>query len=166
MLNFKEKRDNTVGIIEKPGFYEMELTAEWAETNEKVPYINCIFTVRDDVNQEFQGKRVWDGIYKNKNTGEYNYNKIQAILETQENPKYDFEDYDAIIQHFNGLLLKAEVTIKEADERIPNSKRKNEIKYLCYGKSKFPKKLNVTATSRFEEKNNDVDVTDTEDLPF
>jgi hypothetical protein len=166
MLSFKEKKDKSVGIIEKPGYYEMELTAEWAETNNKEPYINCIYTVRDDVNQEFQGKRVYDGIYKNKNTGEYNYNKIQSILETQENPQYDFEDYDAIIQHFNGLLLKAEVIIKEADERVPNSKRKNEIKYLSYGKSKFPKKLTVAPTSRFEEKENDVDVTDTDELPF
>lgn len=166
MLNFSEKREQTYSIIEKPGFYEMELKAEWAQTNQKVDYINCIFTVRDDVNQEFQGKFVYDGIYKQKNSDEFNYNKIRAILETQENPKFDFEDYDELIQYLNGLLLKAEVVIEEADDKVPNSKRRNTIKYLSYGKSKFPKKLTVTATSRFEEKKDDVDVTFSDELPF
>ena len=166
MLNFREKKEQTRSIIEKPGFYEMELKAEWAETSNKVPYINCIFTVRDDVAQEFQGKYVYDGIYKNKNSDDYNYDKIQAIIETQPNPEYDFEDYDAVIQYFNGLLLKAEVIIKEADDKVPNSKRKNEIKYLSYAKSKYPKKLTVSAAApRFNE--NQVDVTDNPDeLPF
>lgn len=165
MLDFSQKKEKTRRIIEKPGFYEMELKAEWAETSKKVPYINCIFTVRSDVNQEYQGMYVYDGIYKSSTTGDFNYDKIQALIETQVKPNYQFEDYDELIQHFNGLLLRAEVLIEEADDNVPNSKRKNVIKYCSYAKTNHPTKGSVSTPSRFDTQPTTTDVSDDE-IPF
>lgn len=102
------------------GDYEVSLEAEWAKTKTSgEPYINCKFTIRKDVDQKFGGRMVFDGIYKNKTTGEYNSSKINAILAAIPCAKMDFDDYDGLIQYINGQNMIISIKTQEAQGDYP-----------------------------------------------
>ena len=124
----------------EPGRYEVEVhSAEWAQTrNTKEEYINLIFQIRKDVEQTNKGRLVFKPIFKNKDTGDYPQVEISKMLGTVENPKRDFETYDDLLQYLCGLKMSIEVVIQPADERYPNSKDKNIVKYLSYEPTKYP----------------------------
>lgn len=102
------------------GDYEVSLEAEWAKTKTSgEPYINCKFTIRKDVDQKFGGRMVFDGIYKNKTTSEYNSSKINAILAAIPCAKMDFDDYDGLIQYINGQNMIISIKTQEAQGDYP-----------------------------------------------
>lgn len=114
-------------LVEK-GEYEVTLTAEWKvtkQTNQK--YINCIYTIRKDIDQKFQGRMIFDGIYKSQFTGDFDTKRINGILSTIPNARLDFEDYDELIQYINGINMVVTVDVKPADPSNPESKAKNII---------------------------------------
>ena len=139
MLDFSQTKKKVYPLV-KEGTYETELKLEWSKTGNGDPFINCIFFIRTDVNQEHQGERVFDGIYKNKATGEFNYNKIKGIIETTVKKRYQFEDYDELIQELSGTLLRINVEIEKADESVPGSKDRNIVSYCSYQPTRFPVK--------------------------
>lgn len=139
MLDFSQDKRKEYPLV-KPGVYETELKLEWNKTSGGVPYINCIFFIREDVEQEHKGDRVFDGIYRSKTTGEYNYDKIKGIIETTVKKKYQFEDYDDLIQELNGTLLRVNIDIEKADESVAGSKDRNVVVYCSYQPTKFPTK--------------------------
>lgn len=158
-LHFDGKvAENNEYVLIEPDQYAVTLSAEWQKTKAGEPYINCIFKIRKDVEQDFGGRIVFDGIYKDKKTGDLNINKINGILATVKNPKTDFEDYDELIQYFNGLNMYVEIEIDKADPEIPNSKDKNRIKYLSYAPYE-----EGTPTS---QDNSTSEIKETDDLPF
>ena len=168
MLDFSQEKQE-LELIEE-GEYELELKMEWAKTQAGDPYINCLFRIREDVNQEYKGRTIYDGIYRTKKTGEFNYAKIKGIIDTQPNPTYQFEDYDEVILTLNNTLLRAKVTVEEADESRAGSKTKNVIEYLSYKPTKYPTKKdtaktvnNIKPTPKVEE---EFDELDDESLPF
>ena len=57
---------------------------------------------------------VFDGIYKNKTTGEYNSSKINAILAAIPCAKMDFNDYDELIQYIKGQNMIITIKTQEA----------------------------------------------------
>ncbi|WP_281512253.1 DUF669 domain-containing protein [Mammaliicoccus vitulinus] len=162
MLNF-EKPSSQYTLIEK-GEYEFILTVEWKQTKNHDSFINCAFKIRKDVPQQYGGQIVFDGIYKNKTTGEYSRDKINHILGTIPNAKYDFESYDELIQYINGIKIRATVDIQESDNYPP----KNVIVYLSYKETNYPE----SKTDAVSESNNNgdknvekLDISD-DDLPF
>nr|DAR59117.1 MAG TPA: Protein of unknown function (DUF669) [Caudoviricetes sp.] len=129
-LNFTGKVDQNYELIEK-GDYEVILNCEYKKTNAGANYINCKFQIRNDVEQSFGGRYVFDSIYKNAGTGDYNKTKINAILAAIPNAKLDFDDYDELVQYLNGQLMVITVDIEPANQYHPNSD-KNIVKYLSY----------------------------------
>lgn len=115
MLHFDGKVQDKEFEPIAEGDYEVSLEAEWAKTKTSgEPYINCKFTIRKDVDQKFGGRMVFDGIYKNKTTGEYNSSKINAILAAIPCAKMDFDDYDGLIQYINGQNMIISIKTQEA----------------------------------------------------
>lgn len=159
-LHFEGKvAETTEYVLIEPGQYAVTLNAEWQKTKAGDPYINCIFKIRKDVEQDFGGRIVFDGIYKDKKTGVLKEDKINGILSTVEKPKTDFEDYDDLIQYFNGLNMYVDIAISPADPENPNSKEKNVIKYLSYAPY-------TEGTSAEANTNTTNEIEENDELPF
>lgn len=171
-MHFDKTVDNKRELI-TPGLYECVLSAEWKETSQKKAYIGLVWKIRKDVEQASGGRLVFDGIYESKaNPGEYNINKINAILAAIKDSKQDFEDYDELILYLNGQLALVDVGIQEADPSYPNSKDKNVVKFFNYYETKHPE-YNEDANSNKEVKtviggNKNLDKVEVieDDLPF
>lgn len=116
----------------EPGTYAVEMTAEFKKTKSGDDFINCAFKILKEYDSTWGGRIVFDGIYKSLKTGAFNEAKINAILSTIKNPKTDFEDYDELVQYFNGIKMEIDIDIEQADNNVPNSKDRNIIKYLSY----------------------------------
>lgn len=168
-LNFTAKNESTYELIKK-GDYECLLNVEWKTTLNGDKYISCIYTVRKDVEQEFGGRIVFDSIYADQDTGEYDARRINAILSTIENPKCDFTDYDELIQYLNGKLLITEIDIRKARPDKENEKDRNKINFWQHKPTKHPE---YKDTDSIIVVGNDTTITATtvseisdEDLPF
>lgn len=141
MLHFDGTVENSYELI-TPNDYEVTLTAEWKETKStKKHFINCAFTIRKDVEQDFQGRMVFDGIYESKKTGALQTSKINGILSAIPNAKQDFESYDELIQYISGRNMIVSIDIEDADPQNPDSKDRNVIKYLSYAPTKHKTKV-------------------------
>lgn len=156
-LNFTGKVDQTVELVEK-GDYEVVLTCEYARKySDNEQYINCKFKIRDDVEQSFAGRYVFDAIYKQKGTDDYNKTKINGLLSAIPNAKLDFDDYDELVQYLNGSKMIISVDIEPANTYHQNDK--NIVKYLSYRPSEIETVSNI---GNEEESWTEVDG----DLPF
>lgn len=134
-LNFSGKVDQNYELVEK-GDYEVTLSCEWAKKfNSDEKYINCKFRIRDDVEQSFGGRVIFDSIYKQVGTDDYNKTKINGILSAIPNAKLDFDDYDELIQYLNGKNMIVTVEIDPANAY--HQKDKNIVKYLSYRPSEL-----------------------------
>ena len=114
----------------EPGRYNCTLETEWSETRGGDQYISCAFKINRD--QKFGGRIVFDGIYKSKQTGDFQASKINALLATIPNAKTDFEDYDELLLYLTGIQVNVEIDIEPADPERPMSKDKNIVTYLSY----------------------------------
>lgn len=162
-LQFTGKNQNSYELI-KPGEYEFVLKMSWDKTLNGARYISCVYTIREDVAQEFQGRLIFDGIYADEN-GVYDQKRIDAILSTIENPKLDFEDYDEVIQYLNGKLLKGEVSIVKANPE-KNTTDRNKIKTWTLKPTAYPDyTMKIETAQGFAVYQNQTVITD-EDLPF
>lgn len=128
-LNFTGKVDSKFELVEN-GDYEVTLQCEYGKTNAGSQYINCKFKIRDDVEQSFGGRFVFDSIYKTQGTDDYNKTKINAILAAIPNAKLDFGDYDELVQYLNGQNMIISVAVEPANQYHQNDK--NIVKYLSY----------------------------------
>lgn len=163
MLHFgkTEERKKEYPLIEK-GDYEAIITLSYAKTNnEGVEYINCECVIRDDVPQNYAGRKVWRGIYKNKVTQQYPDTIFSIILDALPKLPRDYESYDDLMLAVNGKAICISVDIQKADPNYPGSKDKNVIKY--FEETSYPLK------EENEEKsfaNLDSVNVEEEDLPF
>lgn len=137
MLDFKGANDREYELIAK-GTYEVVLTAEWKEVNGKKA-INCKYLIRDDVEQNYQGRLVFDTIWESKTKkGEFTPSKIEKILDAIPNARYQFANYDEWIQYVTGMPMRVDIVINPADPQKPESKDRNEIRYDSWRQSLKP----------------------------
>lgn len=135
MLNFSGRTDEEYELIEK-GDYEVILNAEWAKSKDQTQtYINCKFKIREDVEQDFGGRIIFDSIFKKKGTDEYNRSKINGLLSAIPDARLDFEDYDELIQYLNDQPMMISIDIEPANEY--HQKDRNVVKYLSYRPSEI-----------------------------
>jgi hypothetical protein len=153
-LNFTGKNDSTYELVEK-GDYEVTLSCEWAakKSDPSEHYINCKFKIREDVEQSFAGRVVFDSIYKQGGTMDYNRAKINGLLSAIPRAKLDFADYDELIQYLNGQNMVVTIEIEPANAY--HTTDKNIIKYLSYRPSEVPMATVAPATKAVV--NDDVD---------
>ena len=112
-LSFTGKKEERPLIQE--GKYEVTLNSEWAKTKAGDDYIKLTYTIRKDVEQNEQGRLVFDGLYKSKTTGQFPSSKINAILSAIPNAKLDFDSYDELIQYLNDVNMIVEIVTEKAD---------------------------------------------------
>jgi hypothetical protein len=145
-LNFTGKNDSKYELIEK-GDYEVTLQCEWAKKKNDPSklYINCKFKIREDVEQSFPGRLVFDSIYEQENTGDYNKTKINGLLGAIPRAKLDFEDYDELIQYLNGQNMVITIEVEKANQWHADDR--NVVKYLSYRPSEVPTPVAATTTA-------------------
>lgn len=169
-LNFttNETEKKEFDLIE-PGDYEFLLNLEWKKQKNGNTYLNCAYRIRKDVEQKYQGRLVFDAIYRSKNNPqELNPTKIKAILNAIPNARKEFEDYDELIQYLNGVELKATVEIEPANPEYASSKDKNIIKFCSQKITEQPSGIKV-ASNVSQEENPFANLTTfdlSQDLPF
>lgn len=149
-LTFTAKLENTYELI-KEGEYEFILKAEWKQTKDGNPYINFVWQIRKDVEQENAGRIIFDPLYRNKETGEFSASRINGLLSAIPNVKLDFEDYDDLIQYMNGQCMRAKVGIKKANPEDPLSKDRNNIVFGSYRPTAHPYVDATIAAPKTEE---------------
>lgn len=164
-INFTGEKEQNL-LVEK-GDYEVIAELSWRKpASGGEPYINVAFHIRDDVDQKYAKRIIWDPIYRNKKTGELQTNKINGLLSTikESERKKSFNDYDELIQYLSGKPLKITVEISNKDFNDPNSEKKNTVKMNSYMPTEYPE---VKSSIAGEEniKPNNVGFT-TDDLPF
>lgn len=131
-------------------------------------YINCKFLIRTDVEQPQKGRVVFDKIFENKDTNQFDHRKLQKMLLVQgPSGTYTFAGDEELVQFINGLLMNIHISKKEADEYHENPY--NEVRYCSYKPSKAqPKSLsNPTANSAEALKNAGIEFNlPSDELPF
>lgn len=160
----KEAKNQEV-ILEKAEIKKLE--------NSGKQVINLTFKIRDDVEQENKGRVIFDSIWEEKNNpGTFDSKKINALLLVQgESGKYDFDDYDELVQFINGMFMQITVELKPADEY--HDEPYNQVKYCSYKPSKVLPKTLGGDTSAKETTNKNYAASDVvpmddvnSDLPF
>lgn len=154
-MTFGEEMDKVSYGVVDAGDYEVTLKAERKYTKDgSKTFLNCDFKIRDDVEQAFKGRHVFDAIWKDKNNDLwFDLVKLNKIIKTQVNPKINFDDVDECIQYINGLNMI--ITVEKNFDDYTGQER-NSVKYLSYRKS-----VAVPTTSASANDN-----IPTDDLPF
>lgn len=163
-LHFDKQVEKNEFELIPNGEYEVTLNAEWKTTRNGDQFINCTFKIRKDVEQDFGGRLVFDGIYKTRANGEFQTSKINGILSAIPNARQDFESYDDLIQYINDQNMIIEIETQKADPTYAGSKDKNIVKYLSYkpsnvGTQATPNATTETTTKVMQEE-------EATDLPF
>lgn len=120
--------------------------------------ISFQFKIRDDVEQNFKNRVLFDDVWKNKETGVYNMARINKILRTQEDLEdgHIFTSVDELSSYLTDKRCIVHV-IKEFSDY--SQKDENKIQYFVPSKIPFGQKLSGDASSNFVE-------IDEDDLPF
>lgn len=134
--------------------------------------INLKFKIRDDIEQPNKGRVIFDTIWPDKkNPNDFDSRKINALLLVKgEDGKYDFEDYDELVQYINGFLLRISIEKKPADEY--HEEPYNQVKYCSYkptqaGMKSIPSGNSMATPTKASNDTVTLDVDDDdENLPF
>ena len=132
-------------IIETAGFK--------INQNSGKEYIGFTVVVRDDIEQDFKRRKVFDNCYPLK-VGGQNDNRLFGMLGACKRPTTDYKDYNELLADLEGQYCQAHVFIDEY-----NGKKSNKVKF--YHSTNFPAQTMETT----EEKGFNVNVIDDE-LPF
>ena len=132
--------------------------------------INLKFRIRDDIEQPNKGRVIFDTIWQDKEKpDDFDSRKINALLLVQgEDGKYDFDDYDELVQYIIGTFLRISIEKNPADEY--HEEPYNQVKYCSYKPTKVGAKSvsNGNSVSTPTKASNDTVTLDVEDesLPF
>ena len=139
-------------LIEK-GEYEMQVTSiKFMETNSGKEYLSVGFKIREDVEQPFKNRFVFENIWKEKDNPEYyNRKRIGSLLRTQ-GSEIEANDIEEVVEIMEGAYL-----IGVVDTVFNDYTGTNENKIKFYKPSKVGEQ-----TLSSEPK---LDIT-AEDLPF
>lgn len=137
------KTNYQVDLI-KEGEYEAQIIkAELLAAETGTKYMNIAFEIREDVDQEHQGEIIYDRLWQNKTTGEYNMRRFNNICKSAGIPEgttfaNEKEFFEAIV----GRPIIINVAIVFDDYRQQD---KNTILYYRTSKVGF-KTVNKTPT--------------------
>lgn len=164
MYEFEQKEEYS---LIPNGEYEVILErAERRTANSGKEYINLTFRIRNDVNQQCQGRTIFEAIFPDRERmGQFDHKKLGSIIRTQgASGKYSFADDDELIQYINGLAMRITIEIKEPDEY--HTENYNQIKYRSYKPSNAGPKSLAAGVEEMKEKFGEVFDVSAEDLPF
>lgn len=136
-IMFGEEYANTEFELIEDGEYEVVLKAERRRTkNGENEYLSLDYKVREDVDQPFKGRHVFEKFFKDKvYTDFFDFKRTNQIVITQPNFKQHFEDVDEVIQYLNGMKLRIGIE-KIYDDYL--DKDVNKVVNYSYKPSRFP----------------------------
>lgn len=162
-FDYSEKREDLV----PSGTYEATADCQGVSMNnfgEEV--IRLSWKIRTDVEQQAQGRIVFDDIRREKDDPErFSDRKLYDIIyggQSKDNPnsKFKFDDYDEICQHLNGLNMKIDVDIKTAN----SGRRFNVVRFGGYHPTEATGK--TVGQPAVQTKNTEAIEVSDDDLPF
>jgi len=139
------------------GYYEGVIKLELKTSNAGKEYISVSVRLRDDIDQQFKNRVIFDMIPKDKNNeNEFLKWKVFRILKAIDCPdSKTFEDYDEYVDFVTGSFLRIKVGTK-----FDNYSNENKNVILEYTATQFPTNTLVSSA----------DVKETpvpeDDLPF
>lgn len=134
---FDESYDKAdFGLIDA-GDYEVTLKAEKRTTKDgSKEFLNLTFKIRDDVNQNFKNRCVFDTAWRDKTRQTwFDLVRLNKLVKTQKNePDYqvEFGDVDECILYLNGAKMR--ITIDKMMDDY-SGKEVNSVRYLSYAPS-------------------------------
>lgn len=172
MLDFSKEQPKKEFEIITDGTYEVVCTkCCQGHNNFNEPIIILQWKIRDDVEQGFKNRVIFDDIKENTTESKpdhvvYNDAKLSSIIQggfdkTDPKRRDKFEDYDDICQFLNGVSMRVDVITLTGKN---SGKKFNCIKNYGYHPSQAkPKTLGTTTVP--SPTNDGIDVID-DDLPF
>lgn len=116
--------ESTSGLM-KPGEYECIVTdIRESATKGGTPYVSVDLVVRNDVEQEYRNKHIWDSLWLSEKAAPISAKKINAIDKALKMPEAEYADYTEWGQACAGKPCRIRVSIQpardgyEARERI------------------------------------------------
>ena len=164
MYEFEQKDEYS---LIPSGEYEVVLEKAEIKTAQSSgrPYISMKFRIRNDVEQPQQGRLIFESIFLEKTSNQFDKKKLGAIMRTQgPSGKYSFADDDEVVQYINGLAMRLTIELNGPDDY--HSEDYNQVKYCSYK----PTNVKAKTLGGVEEMNAKfdgiVEVIDDSDLPF
>ena len=177
-LSFGEEFDKN-GEFEliDDGKYEVVIKKVEKKTSKEknTKYLNVVFKIRSDVDQEFKNRELYYRITEKENDPCYDFNRVNKLIITQKNlPTYKkfFTDVDEVLQYLVGLHLV--ITVETSFDDYSNKDR-NNVKDWSFEPSVWdtqdhPKTIVKEHTERLEEDAEKaeaiLDLPDDNSLPF
>lgn len=164
-MGYTFTKDNDYEKI-KEGEYEVYIEKiEMGSTSSGDPKIQLNYRVREDVEQEFKNRVVFDNIYLDKtNPNLFDTKKINKLLGSQADIQENqfFEDINAIINFLKGRNLRIKISYFKAKDD-PSKDLQTISKYSL---THYPNKsFTQTQTSTTSNPNSFTEISE-EDLPF
>jgi hypothetical protein len=154
MAKYVFEKQEDYGLL-KDGEYEVRLEKiEQKTTQNGKENLSLMFRVRDDVEQEFQNRVLFESIWKEKDTDFYNRKRLNQLIGTQHfEDGTSFESIGDIINELNGSSLIVVITTKFNDYQ---NKDENSISYYK-SSNHLPKSLKSESKEQIAKE---------DDLPF
>ena len=115
----KKVDENVEFELIEEGTYEVTLEKLEPKSSNKngetTNYLVVTFAIRDDVDQKFKKRKIWYTIFSRKGDTAFNFNKLNAIITTQEKRedyKTYFSDVDEVFQYLVGLHLRIKIGVE------------------------------------------------------
>ena len=117
VFQFDASKAQEFGLIE-PGWYEVMIEeAEMKYSSKGTPYLNMRMVIRDDVEQRFQGRKVFHSLFFTEKTE----NIVHAFFKAIRTPNgKTFESYDEMVDYVKGKTLKANIGIEKWEDKEYN----------------------------------------------
>lgn len=158
MDNYLDMSGETTNEFEdiKDGEYEVEIESavETEIPTTHTPKVKIVYTIRNDIDQDFKGRKIFDDWFKSKTTHDYNKNRFkQLIVATKRaEPNQVFHNLKDILDF---LVGKQVVVVVKNEDNSWNGQTRTRLNV------KYWKESQHKPTSL--EENVDVDMSD---LPF
>lgn len=99
------------GNLMEPGEYELLITDVFeTATNSGTKYVSIRSVVRNDVDQKYQNKLIFDSLWLTENATQYTERKINTIDKVLNMPEATYEGYDDWGKAIRGKAIRARIT--------------------------------------------------------
>jgi hypothetical protein len=164
-INFGEEFDtNGEFSLIDDGKYEVVIEkVEPKESQKGNKYLNVVFKIRNDVDQNFKNRKLFYRINSKEGDVCYDFNRVNKIIITQKNTanyKKFFIDVDEVLQYLVGLhlVLTVETSYDEYSQKDRNNVKDWSFEPSVWDTQEHPAKV-------VEEHTEGLDLPDAE-LPF
>lgn len=114
-MAFTTNHKNTGSNLMEPGEYELLITDAFeTATNGGTPYVSVKSVVRNDVEQKYQNKPIFDSLWLTEGAAPYTERKINSIDKVLGMPEATYAGYDDWGNAIRGRAIRAKITHSKA----------------------------------------------------